>query len=107
MANKRVNSAERALLNDIVRDYAYYFDQDYRATWNLLYATYRRVYHINLKIRAKNRHIRAIAYAEQAGHLDRLIALANWLFLGYDQKSAENAHYIEENAAISEMKLAA
>ena len=80
--NKITKKGKRELLNEIVRDYAEDRDGEYRKAWNRLYKRFFRVTRINVKVRAKNRNVRALEYAEQNGYLDTLIELSFAEFYG-------------------------
>ena len=73
----------REILNDKIRDYCTAHGTDYRDTWNALYKQFLLTFHINLKVRARNRKLRPIAYAESCGFICLLLGLALILFFNY------------------------
>jgi len=74
----------RTILNESVQHYAYHYNnKKYRDSWNRLYKVFLRQFHINLKVRAKNRKMSPIQYAEQYGFINLLLGLALILFCNY------------------------
>ena len=73
----------REMLNSVVRKYCVANKVDFQQTWRKLYKRFLRVFHVNLKVRARNRNMSKIAYAEKAGFITALFGLALIMFAGF------------------------
>ena len=73
----------RVILNMTIQDYTSARKRDYREIWNLLYKMFLKIYHVNLKVRARNRNMSPIAYAEKHKFINTLLGLALIIFMGY------------------------
>lgn len=71
----------RNKLNEIIRSYPRRNpNSSFGDTWNVLYSEFYYRYNVNLKVRANNAGISTLDYAESAGFLKDLMALAIELF---------------------------
>lgn len=65
----------RDMVNETLRRHCQYNKKDFREVWNILYKQFRKTFHINLKVRARNRNMSPIAYAEKNGYIAALLGM--------------------------------
>lgn len=74
------DKTERQMLNEVIRSYAGKNNWEISDVWNKLRREFYYRYSINLKVKAKNRNMKPLDYAEKHGHMEDLLALALELF---------------------------
>jgi len=71
----------RANLNEMIRSYSQKNEIDFFVVWQTLYKEFYYRNNCNIILRAKNKHMKILDYAEQEGILEDIMALALELFL--------------------------
>jgi hypothetical protein len=70
----------RDQINIAMRRYAMAYSIDYNEAWGQLYRQHYYRYKLDIKTRAKNAEQKTLDWAEQHGHLEQLLAIANMLY---------------------------
>ena len=67
----------RSKLNQLVRAYCMSTGAEYQDVWNRIYTDFKYRYHIDLKVRARNRGLKPIDLADQLGGMSELFKVAS------------------------------